>query len=422
MTSDKNTWDVIVIGAGASGIIAAGRAAHLGAKVLLLEKMRRVGRKLLITGKGRCNVTYDGPFSDYYNNIFPNPRFLKHAFHSFFKDDILRILHDQGVETTTERGSRVFPVSNDARHVLKALLDWMGKKNIDIMVNVQVQELLKENNQLIGVRAMTENGQKEFLARSVIICTGGKSYPATGSTGDGYDLARQVGHSVVEPLPALVPLVTEGNVASKLQGLALKNINAITWVNGKKAREEFGELMFAHYGLTGPVVLTHSRFVTEQMNKGNKVEISIDLKPALDDKKLDARLIRDLNEHGKKQLENIFRSWLPSSLIAVFLELLQLNGKKLCNQVDARERKKILSLMKDFRFQITGHPGFREAIITSGGIPTNEIQSKTMESKLVKNLFFAGEVIDLDANTGGFNLQIAWSTGWLAGEMSTHPE
>ena len=418
MGKTTNTFDVIVIGAGAAGILAAGRAAQPGAKVLLIEKMRQPGRKLLITGKGRCNITHDAPLSEYWKNIFPNGRFLKHAFHAFFKDDILQILHDRGVETTTERGSRVFPVSNDAKEVLDALLDWMGTKNIERVFNARVSELIMDGEQVKGVRAMTDQGTKEFYAQSVIIATGGKSYPATGSTGDGYELAKQAGHTITQPQPALVPLVTREDYASKLQGLGLKNINAVVWVNGKKSREEFGELMFAHYGLTGPVILTLSRHVVEDISAGNKVEISIDLKPALDEKKLDARLLRDLDAHGKKQLENIFRLWLPSSLIPVFLDILEMDGRKLCNQLGGKERKKILLLMKDFRFTITGHPGFKEAIITAGGIPTTEIQSKTMESKLVKNLFFAGEVIDLDANTGGFNLQIAWSTGWLAGQES----
>ena len=418
MGKSTNTWDVIVIGAGAAGILAAGRAAQLGARVLLLEKMRQPGRKLLITGKGRCNITHDALLSEYWKNIFPNGRFLKHAFHAFFKDDILQILHDRGVATTTERGSRVFPVSNDAKEVLNALLNWMGTKNIDTQFNVRVNELIIEEEQVKGVRAMTDNGNRDFFAQSVIIATGGKSYPATGSTGDGYELAKQAGHTITQPQPALVPLVTREDYASKLQGLGLKNINAVVWVNGKKSREEFGELMFAHYGLTGPVILTLSRHVVEDISAGNNVEISIDLKPALDEKKLDARLLRDLDAHGKKQVENIFRLWLPSSLIPVFLELLEMDGKKLCNQLGGKERKKILLLMKDFRFTITGHPGFKEAIITAGGVPTNEIQSKTLESKLIKNLFFAGEIIDLDANTGGFNLQIAWSTGWLAGQES----
>jgi predicted Rossmann fold flavoprotein len=416
MTARNQDWDVIIVGAGPAGILAAGRAAQLGGRVLLVEKMRQSGRKLLITGKGRCNITHDAEPSVYYQNIFPNGRFLKHAFHAFFKDDIIRMMNERGVETTTERGSRVFPVSNEAKDVLRALLDWMGKRNIDIVYNSRVTDLLIQDGTIKGIRVSADNGVKEYSGNSVIICTGGKSYPATGSTGEGYLLAQKVGHNISEVRPALVPLVTRGDNAEKLQGLALKNVNAVVWLNGKKSREEFGELMFAHYGLTGPIILTLSRHVVEELSYGKTVEIGIDLKPALDEQKLDARLQRDLNEHGKKQLENIFKLWLPSSLIPVFLEILELDGKKLCNQLSGKERRKILLLMKDFRFVINGHPGYKEAIITAGGIPTSEIQSKTMESKLVKGLYFAGEVIDLDANTGGFNLQIAFSTGWLAGE------
>jgi predicted Rossmann fold flavoprotein len=411
----KNDYDVIIVGAGAAGIIAAGHAARMGAKVLLLEKMKRAGRKLLITGKGRCNITHDADEQVYYQNIFPNPRFLKHAFNAFFVKEILQIMHDHGVETTTERGSRVFPVSNSAADVVNALLQWMGTTNVDVKMGWQVSELITRDNQIQGIRARGVLGEKEIEAPAVIICTGGKSYPATGSSGDGYTLAQQVGHTITEPFPALVPLVTPGDTAERMQGLGLKNVKAMVWVNGKKQKEEFGEVMFAHYGLTGPIILTLSRYVVEEMAKGNKVEISLDLKPALDEQKLDNRLLRDLNEHGKKQVENIFRLWLPSKMIPVFLDLLQLDGTKLCNQLGAKERRKILLLMKEFRFPITGHPGFKEAIITAGGVSTQEIQSKTMESKKVKGLYFAGEVIDLDANTGGFNLQIAWSTGWLAG-------
>ena len=414
----QKDYDVIVIGAGAAGLIAAGRAAHLGARVLLVEKMRQAGRKLLITGKGRCNITHDAAESVYYKNIFPNGRFLKHAFSSFFKDDIIRILNERGVETTTERGSRVFPVSSKSADVLNALTGWMGKQNIDILLQAKVNELIINDGIVAGIRASSNNKNNDYLSEKVIICTGGKSYPATGSTGDGYGLAMQAGHTISQVRPALVPLVTSGEIAGQLQGLGLKNINASAWVNGRKIAGEFGELMFAHYGLSGPVILTLSRQVVEAVSAGDKVEISIDLKPALDEKKLDARLLRDLDAHGKKQVDNIFRLWLPSKLIPVFLKILEIDGSKLCHQLGSKERRKVLLLMKDFRFTVTGHPGYKEAIITAGGVPTGEINSRTMESKLTKNLFFAGEVIDLDANTGGFNLQIAFSTGFLAGQAS----
>jgi predicted Rossmann fold flavoprotein len=413
-------YDVIVVGAGAAGIVAAGRASHLGARVLLVEKMRQPGRKLLITGKGRCNITHDAPASVYYKNIFPNGRFLKHAFGAFFTGDILKIMHERGVETTTERGNRVFPVSNRSADVLRALTGWMGNRNIDILYSTRVTGLIMDAGRVSGIRTTDGSKNRDFLSKGVIICTGGKSYPATGSTGDGYELARQAGHTISEARPALVPLVTGGDLAGKLQGLGLKNVKAVVWTDGRKAAEEFGELMFAHYGLTGPIILTLSRLVVESLVSGKRVEIGIDLKPALDEKKLDARLLRDLDTHGKKQVENIFRMWLPSRLISVFLEILAIDGKKLCHQLTAGDRRKILLLMKDLRFKVTGHPGFREAIITAGGIPTSEINARSMESKIAKNLYFAGEVIDLDANTGGFNLQIAFSTGFLAAQECCH--
>ena len=411
-------YDVIIAGAGAAGLIAAGRAAHLGARVLLVEKMGQSGRKLLITGKGRCNITHDAPPEVYYRNIFPGGRFLKHAFNAFFTADIIQILNENNIKTVTERGSRVFPASSRAADVHKAITGWMGKRNIEIAYQTRISGLLFEDGSVRGVRTGGSEGTRDYYARTVIICTGGKSYPATGSTGDGYELARQAGHAITPVRPALVPLVTRGDVARRLSGLALKNVNAVVWVNGKKSRSEFGELTFMDYGLGGPVILTLSRHVVEQLSAGNRVEIAIDLKPALDEKKLDARLLRDLNTNGKKRVENVFKKWLPSMLIPVFIDLQGIDGNKLCHQLSARERRSIMLLMKDFRFFVTGHPGYKEAIITAGGVSTSGINSKTMESKHMKNLYFAGEVIDLDGNTGGFNLQIAFSTGWLAAQSA----
>lgn len=285
-------------------------------------------------------------------------------------------------------------------------------------MGTKVSGLMTKDGKITGVEVVTEKGETLYHGKTVIICTGGRSYPATGSTGDGYALAEKSGHKVTGIFPALVPLTTEGTIAEKLMGLGLKNVKASVWVNGKKKKEDFGEVMFAHYGLTGPIILTLSRYVVQEISQNNLVEISIDLKPALDDQKLDIRLLRDLNEHGKKQVDNIFRQWLPSKMIPVFLDILNLDGKKLCNQVNSHERKKILHLMKDLRFTISGHPGYKEAIITAGGVSPKNIHPQTMESKIVEGLYFAGEVLDVDANTGGFNLQIAFSTGWLAGRSA----
>jgi len=394
-----SNFDVIVVGAGPAGLLAAGRAAELGGKVLLLEKMRQEGRKLLITGKGRCNITNNATIGDFMAHVNPNGRFLRNAFSQFFSTDIINLLHKQGVKITLERGGRYFPTSNNSADVLQGLLKWVNKLNIEIRCGHRVEKLIVENNIMCGIQA---SGQK-FMAGHVILATGGNSYPATGSNGEGYELARQVGHSIVKVRPALVPLETEGNVAQKLQGLTLKNV------------EDFGEMIFTHFGLSGPIILTLSRIVVDELHKNNKVEITIDLKPALDEQKLDRRLLRDLNEHGKKKIINVFRYWLPMSMIPVFIDLLGLDTEKECHQISSKERKQIRYLLKNLRFRITNHRPFKEAIITAGGVSTNEISSKTMESKVVKGLFFAGEMINLDAETGGYNLQIAYSTGWLAG-------
>ena len=415
MNDSDLDFDVVVIGAGAAGLIAAGRAAQNGAKVLVVEKMKTPGRKLLITGKGRCNISNDAPSSTHIKNIHPNGRYLKHAYKTFFSKDIVKLLNDNGLETTTERGNRIFPVSNNAADVLAAIQKWLHQYAIKFWYQTKASELLIEGGTIAGIRADKNGKIVEVCAHKVIICTGGKSYPATGSTGDGYTMAEQAGHSINEIRPALVPLVTSGNVAPALQGLSLKNVNAVLWINGKKANEEFGEMLFAHFGLTGPIILTLSRQAVDELRNKSKVEITIDLKPALNEQKLDARLLRDLDANGKKQIQNIMKQWLPSKLIPVFLKELGIDGSKECHQMGAKERRKMMHLMKNFRFEVIDFRGFKEAIITAGGVNTSEVDAKTMESKLVKGLFFAGEVLDLDANTGGYNLQIAWSTGWLAG-------
>ena len=407
-----SNFDVIVIGAGPAGLLAAGRAAELGGKVLILEKMKREGRKLLITGKGRCNITNDAPISEFIKHVYPNGRFLRSAFSSFFSKDIIELLQEQGVESTLERGGRYFPASNRSADVLKALLQWVKSFKVEIRCGYKVEELIVEDNTITGIQA---NGQK-FLCNHVIMATGGKSYPATGSNGEGYELARHVGHTVVKAKPALVPLETEGDLAQKLQGLNLKNVKATVWVIGKKKADNFGEMIFTLFRLSGTITLTLSRVVVEELQNKNKVEVVIDLKPALDEQKLDNRLIRDLDEHGNKKLLNIFRLWLPASMIPVFVDILNIDTEKQCHQVSSKERKQILYLLKNLVFKISNYRSFKEAIITSGGISTKEISQKSMESKIVKGLYFAGEMIDLDAETGGYNLQIAYSTGWLAGD------
>ncbi len=341
---------------------------------------------------------------------------MKSAFSQFFSQDIVNLLNKYGVETVVERGGRIFPASNNSADVLKALLRWNKQNGVEIRCNCPVTDIIVTDNVVSGVVLVAQGRKREIKAGNVILSLGGNSYPATGSDGSGYKLARSVGHKIEAVRPSLVPLETEGDMAERLQGLSLRNSKAVVWVNRKKHKEDFGELLFTHFGLSGPIILTLSRFVVDELRKKNDIEISIDLKPALDEQKLDKRLLRDLDEFGKKRIDNIIRKWLPAKLIPVFIEAVKLNPSKLGHQISAKERRKIRILLKDLRFKVTGHRPFKEAIITAGGVSTKEIDSKTMESKLVKNLHFAGELIDLDADTGGYNLQIAYSTGWLAGQ------
>ncbi len=407
-----NDFDVIVVGAGPAGLLAAGRASELGKKVLVLEKMREEGRKLLLTGKGRCNITNNAEIDEFINHVHPNGRFLRNAASQFFSNDIIDLLERYGVEVTLERGGRYFPTSNKSRDVLLALLKWTRESGSVIRCGHKVEKLIIDNNTIRGLQA---NGVK-FTSGNVILTTGGKSYPATGSNGEGYELARQAGHTIIKARPSLVPLETEGSIAAKLDGLNLRNVKAVVWVNGKKITESFGELAFMKFGLSGPIILTLSRLVVDELHKNSDIEISIDLKPALDEQKLDKRLLRDLDEFSKSRIEQVFRKWMPAQLISIFIEILKIDPEKEANQISSKERKLIRYLLKNLIFRVTGYRPFKEAIITAGGISTKEIYPKTMESSIVKGLFFAGEIIDLDADTGGYNLQIAWSTGWLAGD------
>ncbi|MBW6497771.1 MAG: NAD(P)/FAD-dependent oxidoreductase [Bacteroidales bacterium] len=412
------SFDIIVIGAGAAGLLAAGRAAELGARVLLLERNERPGRKLLITGKGRCNITNTAPRSEFMKKVYPNPRFLKHAFATFFTDDIIRLLNGQGMETIVERGDRVFPASQKSVDVVDTLMRWVRKNGVETRFDQRVENLLLENGKVTGVRLRHNEKVMDIPCGKVIIATGGKSYPATGSTGDGYRLAEEAGHSIVPLQQSLVPLETAGDAAQKMQGLSLKNVKASVWIDGKKAADEFGEMLFTHFGLSGPIILTLSRLMVTALKEHKKVEVSVDLKPALDEGKLDKRLLRDINEQGRRKMSNMMRLWLPAAMVPVFLEITAIDPEMEGHQLPAALRRKTMLLMKDLRFKITGCRSFKEAIITAGGVSTKEISPTTLESKLIKNLYFAGEVLDLDADTGGYNLQIAWSTGWLAGEAA----
>lgn len=407
--------DVVIIGGGPAGLMAGIFAARIGARVLILEKMREPLRKLKITGKGRCNLTNTADLRTFLTQIGPQPNFLKPAFYRFFNEDAVSFFHEIGVQTVIERGGRIFPESNSAIDVAERMLTHAKACGVSIRCGCRIKRILAEAGRITGVELTTH----EIIQGSTfILATGGASYPATGSSGDGYALARSLGHQVTPARPALVPVETEGESAKNLQGLSLINVQVNVWIEGRKAGEEFGEMLFTHFGLSGPIILTLSRRHNAALQSHQQIVFSIDLKPALDDQKLDQRLQRDLNENGKMKLANLFKQWLPSKLIPEFLRLLALDGNKLAHQVSAEERKKIRLLMKDLRFTVTGLRPFSEAIITTGGIALEQVHSKTLASRLYPNLFFAGEVLDLDANTGGYNLQIAFSTGVLAGEQA----
>ena len=415
----KNSYDIVIIGAGPAGLLAAGRAAMLGAKVVLLEKMEKPARKLRITGKGRCNLTNMKPVDEYLKEISPEPRFLRQAFGRFFNQDIIDLLKENGLDTKVERGQRVFPTSEKAWDVAEALIKWAKSNGAEIYNHTQVEELIIEENQVKGVKVKnSESGSADTLSsKSVIIATGGKSYSATGSTGDGYVFAEASGHKIERLRPSLVGIET-APAFERLAGLELRNISLTIWIEGKKSKNEFGEVEFTVYGLDGPTILRLSRHIIDSIIAGKKVELSIDLKPALELQKLDARLQRDLLEFEKKDFTYLLKQLIPIQLITTFIDILKISPNKPVHQINSNERKKLLNLLKDFRLTATGFRGWDEAIITAGGISIKDINPKTMESKIINNLYFAGEIIDVDGNTGGYNLQIAFSTGWLAGEAA----
>jgi predicted Rossmann fold flavoprotein len=402
---------VIVVGAGAAGLMAAGQAAEIGAETLLLEKMNHPGRKLRIAGKGRCNLTNVAPVSEFIAHFGPSGRFLRQAFHQFFNADLVAFLEELGVRTVAERGGRVFPSSGQAQDVVDALVWWIGKQGVTLRTRSSVKRLLVEGERVIGVQVP----RRIHRADAVIVATGGASYPATGSTGDGYRLAQAVGHTIVPIRPALVPLETAGDVAPRLQGLSLRNVTVRVWVDEKKQAEAFGEMLFTHFGVSGPIILSLSRQVVDALRLGQRVILSIDLKPALDEGKLDARLLRDLDAHGKQQFRTILKGLIPSKLIPVCLDLTGIPPDKVAHQITSEERQRLRTWLKDFRLEVTGHRPFTEAIITAGGVDVREVDPRTLASRLVEGLYFAGEVLDVDADTGGYNLQAAFSTGWVAG-------
>lgn len=404
---------VIVVGAGAAGLMAAGRAAEKGHEVHLYEKNNRIGKKILITGKGRCNVTNDSDVEGLLDNIPGNPYFLYSAFYQMDSFGTQEFFKNLGLELKVERGKRVFPVSDRSLDVVLALEKYIKQNKVKLHLESPVDSILIEDGQAAGIRL--KNG-KEEKADGVIICTGGLSYPGTGSTGDGYRFAKAAGHRVTKLYPSLVPLKTAENWCHELMGLSLKNIEITIKNNkGKKVYTDFGEMLFTHFGVSGPVILSASRHIILTIEEGYK--LYIDMKPAMDEKKLDARLLRDFDKFANKDFINSLDELLPQKLIPVIVELAEIDPRKKVNSITKEERKRLVSLLKALPLTITGVTGYNEAVVTCGGIETDEIDPSTMESKLVKNLHFAGEVLDVDAYTGGFNLQIAFSTGYTAGEF-----
>ena len=408
--------DVIVVGGGASGMMAAGTAAYYGANVTLLEKNNRTGRKILVTGKGRCNITNNCDRDTFIQNVPTNPRFLYSAISNFDSQDTISFFNELGLETKTERGNRVFTVSDRAMDVADALYSFVRNNGVKVIEST-VKSLITQDDKVVGV---VDSIGREFFADSVIIATGGMSYPGTGSTGDGYALARSVGHTVTKLKPSLVGLVSSDSFCSELQGLSLKNVALTAYENNKVIYKDFGEMVFTHRGVSGPVVLSASAHMRDFDKK--TYSISFDLKPALTEEKLDLRLQREFTNHKNNQINNSLKELLPKKLIPVILKRWGIEETKKCNSITREERKVFLDLLKNFTVNISSLGSISEAIITSGGISTKEIKPKTMESKLISNLFFCGEVIDIDAYTGGFNLQIAFSTGRLAGYYSAIKE
>ena len=407
----NNAYDLIVIGGGAAGMMGAVAAAQTGKRVLLLEKNNRLGKKILITGKGRCNVTNNCNLETFMKNVTTNGRFLYSAFSQFSAEDAMVFFEELGVSLKTERGNRVFPESDKAQDIVSAFENAVKQYGVTVK-NATVSALIIEQSQIRGVLC----GEVPYRADAVLVATGGKSYPLTGSTGDGYQFARQAGHTVVPQVPSLVPVVAQEKYCADMMGLSLKNVElSLKDVQtGKLLYSELGEMLFTHFGVSGPLVLSASSHIYKM--QPDRFMFEIDLKPALSNEKLDARIQRDFAENSNKDFANVLRKLLPAKMVPVVVALSEISGEMKVNQITKMQRMQLVQLLKAFPIHIKSFRPIEEAIITSGGVAVSEISPKTMESKLIKGLRFAGEVLDVDAYTGGFNLQIAFSTGYAAGK------
>ena len=403
---------VIVIGGGAAGMLAATAAAEAGARVTLLEKNEKLGKKLFITGKGRCNLTNAADMQTVMANVMSNPRFLYSAFSEFTNQDIMKRVEDNGCPLKTERGNRVFPVSDHSSDVITALEKGLRKAGVRWELGAEVSEILTEEEKVTGV--LTADGRK-YAADAVILATGGLSYAATGSDGKGHKIAASLGHRVTDMYPSLVPLVVKEQGAAEMQGLSLKNIE-ITVFDGKKEKyREFGEMLFTHFGVSGPVILSASAVIGPLLRK-KELKLCIDLKPALTEEQLDQRILRDFSENLNRELRNSLSALLPARMIPEVIAQSGVAPERRVHDITREERAALVRALKKLSFTLIGLRGYNEAVITKGGVSVKEVNPSTMESKKVQGLYFAGELLDLDAMTGGFNLQIAWSTGYLAGK------
>lgn len=402
---------VAIIGGGAAGLLAGIAAAQNGAQVTIFEKMRLPGKKIMITGKGRCNITNACEIPEFIKNIPGNGRFLNSALHRFTNDDIVLLLESHGLQTKVERGGRIFPVSDKAKDVVDTLVKIFTEAGGKLQLDTKVIEILAKDGQVTGVKTISG----VYPADAVILAAGGASYPGTGSDGGGAKLAAKLGHKIVPLRPSLVPLESDYPYVDDLQGLSLRNVQGTLTADGEKIGSEFGEMLFTHFGVSGPIILSLSNLAAKALDEGKEVELHIDLKPALSEEKLDARIQRDFTQYSKKQLANGMKDLLPQRLIPVVCDMAYLDEEKFINQISREERHRLLAALKNFCVPITSTRPLAEAIVTAGGVSVKEINPKTMESKLIRGLHFAGEVMDVDGYTGGYNLQAAFSSGHAAG-------
>jgi len=407
-------YDVAIIGGGPAGMMAAGRAAQCGARVVLIEGNDALGKKLLITGKGRCNLTHAEPDMKKFIEPFgKNGRFLFSALNKFGVEDAISFFEERGVKTKVERGDRVFPESDNALDIKRVLRGYLEENKATVLKNSLAEYFVKEEN-VIDYIYLTDG--RKILADKFIIATGGLSYPATGSKGDGMKWAKKLGHTVIPPQPSLSPVLTKEKWVKDLQGLSLKNVSISIYQKNKKQDERFGEALFTHEGMSGPIILDMSKKISKLLQENSPIEISIDFKPALSFVVLDNRIQRDFKENINRMFKNSLDALLPKKLIPVIIKLSEIDPDKPVNEVTKEERNKLLHLLKELKLTIRNISGFGKAIITSGGVSLKEVEPKTMQSKIVNNLYFAGEILDIDGPTGGYNLQVAWSTGYVAGE------